>query len=112
MGRKVIDVGDARTCLKAAKNAGLTPTAWAREHGVDARSLNAWRVNLAQGRNAKRQRSSTDAPRLVELVPMATPAPGPAPTRYVVRVGDLEIALADDFREETLVRLVRSLRAC
>lgn len=112
MRRKIEDKGDARACLKAAKSAGQTPTEWAREHGVDARSLHAWRVNLGYARETKRQSGTTSPPRLVELVPVATPAPEPAPVRYVVRVGDVEIALADDFVEETLVRLVRSLRAC
>ncbi|MCC7536335.1 MAG: hypothetical protein IT379_08985 [Deltaproteobacteria bacterium] len=110
--RKVSDVGDARACLKAAKGAGLTPTQWAREHGVDARSLNAWRVNLTRARDAKRQSGSTRTPTLVELVPMTTSSPIAAAAHYVVRVADVELVLGDDFREETLVRLVRSLRTC
>jgi hypothetical protein len=47
-------------------------------------------------------------PTLIELVPM--PAP-PTAARYVVRFGDFEIDVADDFADETLVRLVRALRA-
>jgi hypothetical protein len=35
-----------------------------------------------------------------------------ADARYVVHVDGARIELADDFREETLVRLVRALRAC
>jgi hypothetical protein len=48
-------------------------------------------------------------PTLIELVP--TPSP-PTAARYVVRVGDVAIDVADDFADETLVRLVRALRAC
>jgi hypothetical protein len=50
--------------LKAAKAAGVTPGAWAREHGIDGRSLNAWRLNLAQGRET-REVTRRRAPALV-----------------------------------------------
>jgi prolyl-tRNA synthetase len=40
---------------------------WARTHGIDARSLNAWRVNLGRSRSVTRAPS---IPRLVELVPL------------------------------------------
>ncbi len=82
-------------------------TAWARAHGVDARSLNAWRVNLAQ--REPKSSGSPMKPRLVELVPTASTEPS---ARYRVRVGDVEIALDDRFEESTLVRLVRALRSC
>lgn len=107
MQRKIEDERDARACLKAAKAAGLTPGAWARGHGIDGRSLNAWRVNLSQGRAARR--SSTASPRLIELVPTTSPQ---VEARYLVRVADVAIELTEDFREDTLVRLVRALRAC
>ena len=48
-------------------------------------------------------------PLLVELVPAA---PSRTDARYVVHVDGARIELADDFREETLVRLVRALRVC
>jgi hypothetical protein len=108
MRRKIADERDARACLRAAERAGVTPTTWAREHGVDARSLHAWRINVVQPRDAKRE--TVTGPRMVELVPAATAAVRTA--RYVVRVADAEIELADDFGEETLARLVRTLRAC
>lgn len=65
MRRKIEDERDARACLKAAKAAGLTAGEWAREHGVDGRSLNAWRINLS----GRAKQSATAKPRLVELVP-------------------------------------------
>lgn len=108
--RKIANEADARACLRAAKTAGVAPTEWARAHGIDGRSLNAWRVNLGQARAAKRESGRVPAARLVELVPTAPSAPRSA--RYAVRVSDAEIELADDFREETLVRLVRALRTC
>jgi transposase-like protein len=107
MRRKIEDERDARTCLRAATAAGVSAGEWAREHGVDGRSLNAWRLNLA--RAGAGQTPSASPLRLVELV--AAPPPR-ADARYVVHVSGAQIELADDFREETLVRLVRALRAC
>ena len=103
MRRKIEDKREARRFLKAAKAAGVTPGAWAREHGIDGRSLNAWRLNLAQGRETR------DVPRLVELV-AAPAARGEA--RYVVRVGEMVVEVGADFDDATLVRLVRALRSC
>ena len=101
--RKIKDARDARACAKAAKAAGLSLGAWAREHGVDGRSLNAWSVNL--GRSPSR---IVAKPRLVELVPTS---PSTA-ARYLVRLGDAVIEIGDDFSDETLVRVMRVIRAC
>lgn len=103
MGRKIETEREARRCLRAASAAGLTVGIWAREHGVDGRSLNAWRVNL------ERSSGTGQGPQLVELVPAASSR---MEARYVVRVGELAVELGDEFREETLVRLVRALRTC
>ena len=89
-----------------ARAAGLSLGAWARQHGVDGRSLHAWSVNLARS-------SSTAAivakPRLVEIVPTATPR---GSARYLLRVGAAVIEIGDDFCDETLARVVRVLRTC
>lgn len=107
MRRKIEDERDARACLKAAKAARLSVGQWAREHGVDGRSLNAWRVNLSRG-GAKPTRASS-MPRLIELVPASPPR---VDARYVVRIAGAELEVTDGFHEETLVRLVRALRSC
>ena len=104
--RKIVDEREARAFLKAARRAGLPLKAWARSHGIDGRSLNAWRLNL--GRSGS-DAGSASTLRLVELVP--GPA-GASRGRYTLRIGDVTIELGDDFREETLARLVRALRAC
>lgn len=111
MRRKINNQHEARRCLKAAERAGLTAGEWAREHGIDGRSLNAWRMNLARRTPAK-QRTDLE-PRLVELVPMAVPVLGPgSDPRYLVRIRDITIEFGADFHEESLVRLVRALHAC
>ena len=108
MRRKIEDERDARACLKAAKAAGMSAGEWAREHGIDGRSLNCWRVNLSSGRTTKLAVSAK--PHLVELVP--TTAARHSDARYVVRLGEITLELDDDFQEESLVRIVRALRAC
>lgn len=70
-GRKIFNEQDARRGLAAGRASRGGLAGWARAHGIDGRSLNAWRVNL-QRRGVPRVR--TAAPKLVELVP--TDAPG------------------------------------
>ena len=107
-GRKITDQADARACLKAVKSSGASRIAWARAHGVDGRSLHAWALNLA-----KRGTSAASQPRLVELVPGPTvAAPRGVASRLVIHVGDLVVEVDGDFDEATLVRFVRTLRAC
>jgi hypothetical protein len=102
MGRKIRDRDDAVACLSAWQASGLPLSAWSQSNGVDGRSLHCWQVNLRRGR-----RSKTTAA-VVELVPRRD-----APlARYVVRVDDVEVEVGDDFREDTLERLLRVLVAC
>jgi hypothetical protein len=106
-GRKLFNEQDARRCLLAAKSWPGGLGAWARAHGVDGRSLNAWRVNL-DSRGAVRVR--TRAPRLVELIPTAPRVvPGPA---FVLRIGGVELEVGDSFDERALRRLVGLLKSC
>lgn len=101
--RKIRDEADARRCLRSLEESGLTLREWALEHWVDGRSLRAWGNNLA------RRHSSAAPARLVELVANERSgkasgwAAGP---RYVVRVAGVEVEVGDDFRQETLLRLL------
>jgi hypothetical protein len=119
--RKIADEHEARRCLAAARRVGESAGAWARANGIDGRSLNAWRVNLARrgaGWNTKRPRATTRSPiamvvrpraALVELVPASRPG---VPARYVVHVGEFRVEVGDDCTAETLRRIVEALRAC
>jgi hypothetical protein len=61
-GRKIEDEREARACLKAAKGENLGR--WARAHGIDGRSLNAWRINLeARAKSTSRRPPRTNAAR-------------------------------------------------
>lgn len=100
--RKIWDAEDARQCLAAVSSSGLPRAVWAREHGVDARSLNAWRLSLA--------RSGQGEPRrLVELVPAIA---APPTAVYRVRCGLFEVETTGEFDDATLGRLLRVVAAC
>lgn len=48
---------------------------------------------------------------VLKLVPVES-GPAAAPARYTVRVDGGEVEVGDDFREETLHRLLRVVAAC
>lgn len=116
--RKVRDEVEARALLGKVVASGRPLAAWARAHGIDGRSLNLWRVNLGRRaaepvRAARRTRVvGLTEPRFVELVARSAPEPAPLAARYAVIVGDVRVELDDAFREDTLARLVATLRAC
>jgi hypothetical protein len=114
--RKIRDEADARSCLMAAKESGLTRAAWCRASGVDGRSLRAWSMNLARRKTMGRRTKKTDTAvaKRVELVELiAAPSmPARATPGYTVRVGQLGIEVGDDFDAGTLRRLVAVLAAC
>lgn len=86
---------------------------WARAHGIDGRSLHAWKINIERGvAPAVRRRSAVTPvrPALVELVPEA-PRPS-TPSRYVLEVGDARVEFGDDVSTATLRRVVEALRSC
>ena len=103
-GRKIRSAEEARACLDAAEVSGLSRAAWARQNGVDGRSLNAWRLNLE-----RRNRRLEPAPlRLLELVP--TPSVGRAPIRILC--DPFEVVVPTEFEDDELARVLRVLAAC
>ena len=104
VGRKLKGAGEARSALAAVEASGLPRAAWAHAHGIDARSLNAWRLTLA-----RRDRARSETPlRLVELVaPVRV-----ADARYRVCLGDVVIEVDDRFETETLRRLLSVVSGC
>lgn len=103
-GRKILDEAEARRCLAKATASGLGLSAWARREGLDGRSLNTWRLNLA------RRESAPAVQRLVELIPVD--AASAVPTGYRVRCGRFIVEVGDDFDAGTLGRLLRTVAAC
>lgn len=120
--RKITNEHEARRFLAAARVAGADLGQWARANGIDGRSLNAWRINLARRGTRSAQRRPTPSklpaastaprpsPALVELVP--TPRPATSASRYAVHVGDARVEFGDDFDPRTLRRVVEALRTC
>ena len=121
--RKITDEREARRCLAAVGRAGERVGAWARANGIDGRSLNAWRINLARrGAGGTPARTRTRPPTamvvrarpraaLVELVPSSRPSASTS-ARYVVHVGECRVEVGDDFAPETLRRIIGVLRTC
>jgi hypothetical protein len=107
-GRKITDESDAHACLEAAAASGLTRAGWARAHGVDARSLNAWRVNLERRSRGQGTRSEL---RLVELVSQEPCGP---PTGSGVRLvmGELVVEVDRGFDQGTLLAVLDVVAAC
>lgn len=111
--RKVRDEVEARALLRKVVASGRPLAAWARAHGIDARSLNLWRVNIERRALDRRRATGATTPRFVELVARSAPSVAvPSAARYVVIVGDARVEVDDAFREDTLARLVATLRAC
>lgn len=105
--RKIGDEKEARACLRAVAKSGQPRRAWAREHGIDGRSLRGWETKLSS--RPSPARSKPPSPEMIELVPASATV---APPRYVVRVGDGMIEVGDDFNDTTLRRLIAVIRAC
>jgi hypothetical protein len=103
--RKIRDEQDAKACLAAARASGGARAAWAREHGVDARSLNAWRVAIEK----RAARSSSSRRPLVELVPTSIDAAG---GHCVIDLGVARVEVDERCSVETIARVLRALRSC
>lgn len=108
--RKVADAAEARSLLMAWSASGEAMGRFCEARGINRRSLNIWRVNLARWG----EEPATEPPRtaldLVELVAASSRAS--EETRYRLVVGDVVLELDDRFRDETVLRLLRLARQC
>jgi transposase-like protein len=105
-GRKITNEGEARQLLAEATRRGVDRVSFARQRGIDARSLNAWRINLER-------RAHVEEPpplRLLELVPQAAHEPRRQP--YRIHVDGVVIEVPFDCPPATLAALVRAVGAC
>ena len=108
--RRIADERDACSCREAVASSGLTRREWAHAHGIDARSLNAWRVNLERRAAA----SMNTPPRLVELVAREEPTASPNSVASGVRidVDGLVIQLDRGFDSEVLLKVLNLVAPC
>ena len=91
-GRRIKNEEEARRFLRAIAASGVSQGHWVREHGIDGRSLQAWRMILE-----KRQRKSS-ALQLVELVPSTRPTRA----QYRVHCGGFVVEVDDNFSDQVL----------
>lgn len=101
-GRKIRNAGDARDCLEAVQESGMARAVWARANGVDARSLNAWRLNLERG-----GREKPEELRVVELVPEVRMS-----SVFRVACGPFVVEVPPDFDQRALCRLLDAVASC
>ena len=99
---KVPNAETAQVWLDAAEHSGLTRVDWCAQAGVDARSLQAWRVTLA--------RRAARPLQFVELVPSVEHPAAPRPLRVQLR--DVVIEVDPGFHAESLAEVLRVVRAC
>jgi transposase-like protein len=114
VGRKIENERDALRCLRKVGHAGLSVGEWARAHGIDGRSLHAWRIAIARRGVPARHRKASAKPKraelaLVELVPAAS---RDSAGRYVLVVGAARVEFGDDVSVATLRRVFEALRSC
>ena len=106
--RKIDNENDARSCLAQAAASGLPRARWAQMHGIDARSLHAWHLNLNRHR-----RVTADFLELISTPADRHPtATAPSPSVLRVRRGDVVVEVPEDFDDEQLVRVLRAFAAC
>ncbi len=104
-GRRIQNEREARDALAQLARIGVDRVTWAREPGIDPRSLNAWRLNLARREPVERLPL-----RLVELVP----ANVPTATRPVVQVrcGPFAVDVTADVDDRLLARVLAAVASC
>lgn len=102
VGRKVRDAVEAAELLDAAEASQLERADWARSNGIDARSLNAWRLILG------RHRQAPPSLRLVELVAASETSRTP----LVVRCGPFAVEVGPEVDEDLLRRVLSTVASC
>ena len=91
-GRKINIEQDAHRCLQGVKSERSTLGKWAKAHGVDGRSLHAWKMALERRGTT---RTSAMVPRLVEIIPATSVSKA---ARYVLRIHEVELEVGRELR--------------
>jgi transposase-like protein len=103
--RKLRNEQDAKRCVAEARASGLSRSEWARQHGVDGRSLYAWEKKVGSDEPEPVREKLAG---LVELIPDSRAEE----RRYVVQCGRFAVEVDERFDEETLGRLLKVVAAC
>lgn len=106
--RKVRDEADARMLLDAAERSGEPRARWCQSAGVDARSLNAWRLNLARRSGSRSNKAPVG---LVELV-LSEPSSRPSPNVVRIHHGAFVVEVDATVNPEALVGVLWAVCRC
>lgn len=104
-GRKIHSAAEAHKLLNTAARSGLERAVWARQQGIDARSLNAWRLNLER---RSRPKGEAGPLRPVELVEQPVVATDP----FRVGCGAFIVEVPPSFEDAALARLLKVVSTC
>lgn len=98
--RRKVRRSEAEALVAEWRASGESLPAWCGLRGLDGRSLRYWAERLSE--------------RVPELRVVEMSAPRPASSRAGIRlrVEDMTITVAETFSEDTLVRVLRAVRAC
>lgn len=105
--RKVRDAEEARQLLIDVELHGMTRRELCRDRGVDARSLNAWRVNLERKSGPGR---ASPPVRLVELVVEKPPVA--ASSSFRVWHGDFAVEFDGAAEAEVIRKVLWAVSQC
>ncbi len=98
--RKISGKSEAVALLEEWRSESVDFKVFCKERGIDGRSLQCWRMNFS--------RREPEPVRLLELtIPREENV-----ACYQIRVGDFTVEVNDDFRDETLSRLLTVVGRC
>jgi hypothetical protein len=98
--RKINGEAEAAALLREWRAESVDFKVFCKERGVDGRSLQCWRMNFA-----KRE------PEPVRLLELTLP-PEKVAASYRIHLGELTLEVDDNFREDTLARLLTVVGRC
>ncbi|GEM_PF-3993319 len=101
MVRKVRDRVEARALLAEWEASGERMSSWCAARGISWYSLSACKGWTRRS-----------GPRLVEVEVGGTLETARSEATYTVVIGDLRVEVDDDFRADTLQRLLRTVASC
>jgi len=115
-GRKIRDESEATAFLQDIERSGISVAEWAQSHGVDGRSINAWKNILTRRGKPRRPRvQPVEHLRLVELIP-AESAPKQQevsdPENMWVCCGPYAVEVPPCVDEDTLAKVLRVIATC
>lgn len=103
---------DGRAMVECLRQSGLSPSAFAREHGLDRQRVHYWidRGGVPRGRRARTEPMVFAPVRVVGVTTATALAPAAPQSPLEVVVGQVIVRVGSDFDPAHLQRVVAALR--